>query len=182
MALPDGITLAVAITGAVTGTTGMVLGIINTWRQFDKDRVKLRVVPKLAFQIGNTVVATDRADYLNDDSPASDFLKHGAKKRLCIEITNLSAFPVTISQAGFGGSKSTRFTLFGPLTSTGQPYPTRLEPRQSVTLYMGVGADLDPRYLTKAIAYAQTDCGHTAYGTSPAFNAYVDLLLTEGSK
>lgn len=39
------ITLGIALLGAV-------LGILNTWRSFDRDRVKLRVVPKIAMPIG----------------------------------------------------------------------------------------------------------------------------------
>ena len=37
----DGITLAIAVLGAA-------LGIINTWKSIDKDRLKLKVIPKHA--------------------------------------------------------------------------------------------------------------------------------------
>src|SRR5258705_206905 len=51
---------------------GSVLGLINIWRQFDRDRVKLRVTPKVAYPIN-----------MPDERP-----------RLCIDVINLSTVPV----------------------------------------------------------------------------------------
>ncbi|MBW8851343.1 MAG: hypothetical protein JF600_11225 [Xanthomonadales bacterium] len=65
------ITLAVAAVGAV-------LGIINTWHTIDKNQVKLKVVPKHAIPYG----AMDH------------------RLRMCIEVTNLSSFPITIEEVG----------------------------------------------------------------------------------
>jgi hypothetical protein len=72
------ITLAIAVLGAV-------LGVINTWLGLDKSRVKLRVAPAHAIPVG------------------------GADPRLqfCLTISNLSAFSVTIEEAGILYSRST---------------------------------------------------------------------------
>ncbi len=40
---------------------GAVLGVMNAWRNFDKDRVKLRVTPKSAIPFGD---ADENIDYL----------------------------------------------------------------------------------------------------------------------
>jgi len=65
------VTLAIAVLGAI-------LGIINTWHNLDKRRVKLKVTPAHAIPVGGM-------------DPRLQF---------CIEITNLSEFPLTISDAG----------------------------------------------------------------------------------
>jgi hypothetical protein len=64
------VTMAIAVLGAV-------LGIINTWYNLDKSRVKLKVTPAHAIPFG----AVD------------------PKLKFCVQITNLSFFPVTISDA-----------------------------------------------------------------------------------
>lgn len=67
----ENITLAIAVLGAV-------LGLMNTWYALDRTRVKLRVRPKHAFPVG-----------------AAD-----PRLTFCIEVTNLSAFAVTIEETG----------------------------------------------------------------------------------
>ena len=62
--IKDAITLSVASVGAV-------LGILNTWKAIDRDRPKLRVVPKRAIPLG----AVD------------------PRLRMSIEVINLSTFP-----------------------------------------------------------------------------------------
>jgi bacterioferritin-associated ferredoxin len=62
MTLISAVTLAVAIVGAV-------LGILNTWKAYDRDRPKLRVIPKHAIPVG-----------------AAD-----PRLTFCIEVVNLSA-------------------------------------------------------------------------------------------
>ena len=71
MTLTQAVTLAIALLGAV-------LGVINTWHALDKNRVKLKVVPKIAMTLGRS----------------------GSAVGFCIEITNLSAFAVTVDEAG----------------------------------------------------------------------------------
>ena len=106
----DAVTLAIASVGAV-------LGIINTWKALDKDRPKLRVVPKQAFLVG----------------PAAQL---DSRNRLCIEVTNLSTFPLTVTEVGvlFHGTDG-RGALIHHTLNNGGTLPQRLEPRTSVTVY-----------------------------------------------
>jgi hypothetical protein len=69
----DGVTLSIAAVGAV-------LGIINTRQAMDQQRVKLRVVPKW--------VLFPMEEPPNDEAG-------------CVEVVNLSAFPVTLQEVGF---------------------------------------------------------------------------------
>ncbi|MGD0551780.1 MAG: hypothetical protein ABSB25_03930 [Sedimentisphaerales bacterium] len=168
------ITLVTAIIGAVCGISGMILGIINTWHQISKNRVRLKIIPKIAFMIGaNNVLTFDRYN-----ESVSDRFRKGIPFRLCIEVINLSAFPLTISDIGFGKTKNLRHTLFCPELTPGKTWPPRLESRESVVAYAKIGQQLDPKVMNKAVAYASTDCGVTCYGTSPIFKEYVrDLHL-----
>lgn len=132
------ITLAIAVLGAV-------LGVINTWIGLDKSRVKLRVAPAHAIPVGG-------AD---------------PRLRFSLTITNLSAFAVTIDEAGvlYNHSKS-RWSLTQPVLADGGAWPRRLEPRSSVTLY-SQRPDPNNGQRIKA-AYARTTCGVTKTGNSPA--------------
>jgi hypothetical protein len=103
------ITLPLAVVGAV-------LGVINTWRSLDRDRIKLRIVPKVAYPVGMT-----------DTRP-----------RLCIEVINLSSFPVTVAEVGFllrGSDK--KLVLIQPIFADGGSFPRRLEGRSGFGLNRG---------------------------------------------
>ncbi len=165
-------TLITAIVGAATGITGVVLGVINTCHQISQNRIRLKVTPKLAYMIdANNYMTIDR-----NGGRLSDYHKKGIPSRLCIEVTNLSAFAVTISDVGFGDTKKLRQFFYQPELSPGKTWPTRLDSRESVVAYAKMGAELDPSVLGKARAYAKTDCGHICYGTSPIFKEYVHEL------
>lgn len=133
------------------GLVGTVLGIMNMWRVMERDRVKLRVTPKTAYPVG---------------SPDT-------RVRLCIEVTNLSAFAVTVSEAGLTLRRSPiRLGLAVPILIDGGPWPRRLEPRASVTVYFAPELITDPRCSSAGKAYATTACGETRYGTSKALFGY----------
>jgi hypothetical protein len=66
---------------------GAVLGIINTVTSLNQRRVKLRVIPKIGVR-DESGVFLHRRELLPNGAPA-------------IEVINLSAFPVTIAEAGF---------------------------------------------------------------------------------
>lgn len=132
------VTLSIAVLGAV-------LGIINTWHGLDKSRVKLKVRPAHAIPVG----AAD---------PNLTF---------CIEVTNLSAFPVTVCDVGvFYRGTNRRGSFVRPVLIDSGPWPRRLEPRSSVTIY-GQRPDSNPEQRIKT-AYAKTECGYTKTGSSPA--------------
>jgi hypothetical protein len=138
MTLVQGITLAIAVLGAV-------LGVINTWHGLDKSRVKLLVRPKHAIPFGGV-------------DPRITF---------CIEVINLSAFAVTVEDVGvlFKGTDQ-RGSLFQPILPDGGSWPRRLEPRSSVTVYGQ--RPVAPTGTVIKCAYAKTQCGYTETGTTPA--------------
>jgi hypothetical protein len=132
------LTLSLAVLGAV-------LGIINTWHGLDKSRLKLKVTPKHAIPVGGT----------------------DPRIKFCIEVTNLSAFAVTIEDVGifYSGTKK-RGSIVTPFLADGGSWPRRLEPRSSVTVYSQQPTSEPGHKITKA--YATTQCGYTRTGTTPA--------------
>lgn len=159
------ITLVTAIVGAICGICGAVLGVINTCTQLSRNRVRLKVIPKLGYVLPNKTIMT----CVNVDELQKQYAEHGLPSLWCIEVINLSAFAVTISSIGFGKAKgeSLRCFIFEPGTMSGKKWPTRLEPREAETFLGKVGQPLQTAQMKKPIAYAETDCGVVCYGTSP---------------
>ncbi|MFA5351046.1 MAG: hypothetical protein WC357_06935 [Candidatus Omnitrophota bacterium] len=132
------ITLAIAVIGAI-------LGVINTLHGLDMSRIKLKVIPKHAIPFG------------------------GVDKRLrfCIEIINLSAFPITVSETGvFFYGTNRRGCIVTPVFADNGHWPRRLEPRASVTVYSLIPESENGEKIR--CAYAQTQCGYIKTGSSPA--------------
>jgi hypothetical protein len=144
--LVQAITLSVAVLGAV-------LGIVNTWQGLDKSRLKLKVTPKHAIPVGGM-------------DPRLTF---------CIEVTNLSVFPVTICDVGvFYVGTNRRGCIVQPILADGGSWPRRLEPRSSVAVYSQKPEMMDGCKIRRA--YATTECGHTRTGTSPALKQIANDL------
>jgi hypothetical protein len=142
------VTVTQAVTQAITlslAVLGAVLGVINTWHGLDKSRPKLRVRPAHAIPVG------------------------AAPKSLtfCIEVTNLSAFPLTVCDVGvlYRGTAE-RGAVVSPVLIDGGSWPRRLESRASVTVYFQ-RPESHPAGRIKC-AYAKTECGVMQTGTSPA--------------
>jgi len=139
----EGITFGIALLGAA-------LGVLNTLTSLDKSRVKLRVVPKWAVPAGGS------------SSPIS----------FCIEVTNLSAFAVTVSEVGFHlENTDDRGSLAQPILLDGGAWPRRLEPRSSVTAY-SVKPELNRDHPIRC-AFARTECGVVKSGSSPALKQLI---------
>lgn len=137
----DAITFAIACIGAV-------LGILNTWRAIDKERPKLKVIPKQAYMMMDGHI---------ERTP-----------RLCIEVTNLSSFPLTVSEVGvLLKGTSERAVILQPMLNNGASLPYRLDPRTSLSTYAAPDALADTRHPVKC-AYVRTDCGLTFKGDSRA--------------
>ncbi len=138
MSIIDAITLAIAILGAV-------LGIISTWHSFDARRVKIKVIPAHAIPFGS----------INN------------RLRFCIQVTNLSSFPITIDDAGvFYTGTDRRGAIVNPVFADGGAWPRRLEPRTSVTVYSQTPHAPEGHKIKSA--YASTQCGVIVSGKSNA--------------
>jgi len=150
----DVTTLIIAVIGAVCGILGAVLGVIHTLHQLGKSRVRLRVVPKQAHYVGRAGMS----------GPL-----------MCIEVINLSDFPVTVSDVGFtsGTVKDARLAVIQPILHDGGSWPRRLDSRESVTVYCSQDLRYEKGLERVSRAYVQTDCGEVKYGKSPALTQYV---------
>jgi hypothetical protein len=147
----------------VAAVLGAVLGVMNTWNAMSQRRVRLRVTPARASLLPGGVL-TD----INEGKMGPLF---------CIEVTNLSAFPLTITEVGLTVGRTARGVRRGaipvPKVMDGLPWPRRLEARESVSLYFHPETMRGGPY---GRAYAQTACGSVGYGTSPALTQLTGLL------
>jgi len=137
------------------GAVGAALGVMNTWNSLTQRRVRLIVRPTYAFPAGGA-----------------------GMPMVSISVTNLSTFPLTVSEVGFVGRRGARngprSMILHPEVIDGKSWPRRLEPRDALSLYFGIEQiATDPRLLAKA--YAKTDCGIYAYGTSPVLSQLRDI-------
>ncbi len=156
------ITLCIAVLGAA-------LGILNTWKAYDRDRLKLKVRPK--FYIHTRAGVLTGAD-IPLEASSFNTLNPGIEEKLqdlCIEVTNLSAFPVTINEVGLTlkGTKD-RAWLSEYFISEDRKLPLRLDPRSSVTVFGTRHGSSEGIPGHAVAAYATTDCGETVEGSSRA--------------
>jgi hypothetical protein len=132
---------------AGAAVAGVVLGLVNLWFYFDQRRVKLRVSPKWSYPVGDQL-----------------FLQGLPEKMLGVEVINLSAFAVTITQAGLEIPwSSKRIVFINPVLIDGKPWPRRLDPRESVTVY----SDPASIAMRPGRCYAWTACDTIRKGKRP---------------
>jgi len=148
----DTTTLITAIVGAVCGVAGAMLGVINTWHQMRRDKVRLKVVPKHVIPVG---------------------IIERAQLNFGLEVINMSEFPVVIEDVGFllvDGRHGTLATVPG-MESNGK-LPLRLEPRSSYSKLFYVDQKAIDWSEVRS-AYARTQCGTEITGTSGALTQLV---------
>lgn len=140
-----------AITLAIA-VLGAALGILNTWNSINDRRVRIRVVPKWSIAPGFSGMA--------------------------IEVVNLSAFPITISEIGFtiGRSRGTlprRAPISAQMFVDGTALPIKLDRHASFsgTFHTSGLENFDIRK-----AYALTTSGVISYGKSPALKQWISGL------
>lgn len=144
----DSITLITAISGAALGLLGAVLGVVNTWRAFDRDRIRLKITPVW-------IIVPDRPNTLG------------------IVIINQSYIAVTVSEVGFRlRDRSKRFVYIAKIPGVGH-LPQRMEPRTEITAFAPPGTENDEPMRDVRCAYAKTACGRSFTGNSPALREVV---------
>jgi hypothetical protein len=122
------VTLAIAVTGAV-------LGIINTWRSLNNDRVRVRLSASHGFGMGGSHC-------------------------IVLTVVNLSTFPVTITQMGFDRNDGpNHMQIPVPMFTRREALPIRLEPRTSCTAFVPLVAMEKAQLAAIDRAYVNTACG-----------------------
>ncbi|CAA2161203.1 hypothetical protein MBRA_06363 [Methylobacterium brachiatum] len=144
----EAVTLAVAVLGAV-------LGLMNTWNAISARRVRLVVKTTFAYSL---------------DALEAPFMAG-------IEVINLSAFAVTVTEVGFTLRGTThRAASSFPRIIDGKPWPRRLEAREAVSAY--VDPPRDSEFEIRA-AYAHLASGETITGKGPAIKNLRAALAQE---
>ena len=147
---------SISIGGAITfalAILGAVLGIINTWKNINKDRVKLKVTPKYVI------------------------FNNGADNQLSIEIINFSVFPLTITEVGVYYHGSTeRSAVFEPHIYDGGSFPRKLEQRNSFSAYLPIEILKTKNNHKVKCVYVTTACGESVQGTSPALKEMIKKM------
>lgn len=128
------------------GGLGVVLGVINTIHSITKDKLKAKIRPVFVHPI--------RSDGIQE-------------KFIGLDITNLSNFPISISQIGFilKGMKDRRVITL-PLSSQGTIIlPIKLDSREQITLF-GKYDEIKNEKRKIICGYCITACGKTFKGKS----------------
>jgi hypothetical protein len=144
----DIITLGIAV-------AGLVLGVLNTWQDLSRDRVKIVVRPNRVY-------------------PAGPHAQLRRDIKFAIEVVNKSSFPITVSEIGFlFRERKEKLCVIDSLISNGKnSLPVRLEAREAVSFY--ILGDPSTELGRLSHAYARTACGRLFKGSSNAllkFNA-----------
>ena len=141
----EGITNLQVATFAIA-SIGAVLGLINTWHNLDKKKLKLKVTP------------------LHVMSLSQPHLTFG------VQIVNLSDFPVTVSDTGVlvkeTGNCMAILTPVFANGAIGDDWPQRIEPRSAITAYSQM--PIPSQGHNYGLAYAKTQCGVMVKGNSKA--------------
>lgn len=141
MSTPDIFTLLIAV-------AGLILGIRSEWRAHRRDKVSLRIIPKIALPVGP----------MPDPRPCMAF-----------EIINDGFLPATVTEVGFlyRGTKARGVTTV-PILSGGEKWPLRLEPHSSTIVYTDPRELENPDLRRLKCAYVTTASDLTFRGSSPA--------------
>jgi len=100
-------------------------------------------------------------------------------KSYCIEVVNLSSFPVTISKVGFrriGATGKRRRVPINKLIVSGD-WPKRLQSREAVSISFDPREDIRVREKTINV-YASTSCGKIVDGSIQAFKRFQKELAS----
>jgi hypothetical protein len=144
------------VVALVMAAVGAVLGILNSWRMFDRDRVRIKVVPR-------------------------KYVTSNGDRGLCVDVINLGYVAVTVTQLVIDLRKQRGHMFwFTPGFYESAKLPYRLEPRASITVYVSPAAAQNPEIREGRRVIAKTACGRIFYGQSPAFRSYIKDIRTAG--
>lgn len=139
-ATADAVTLAIAVLGAA-------LGVLNFWRSWAADRVRVRVRVAHAYVLSGVQT-----------------------HNLTIDVVNLSTFPVTVTHIGFDVNGTDRHMQIPmPIFTTHLTLPVRLESRAGFTVLQPLTAFKDEQLARLRNAYVLTACGARFNSSRSAF-------------
>jgi hypothetical protein len=162
---------------------GAILGVFNTLSTWNRDRVRLRVIPQLVQTDGRGMEywQTVYFDHVHKISPSVSFPFGYA-----VEVKNQGAVAVTISEVGFILRKDEigRYPFVKNHTDRlnehqkGLPLPQRLEPHTSIVVYADEINMSFPKNIRRfKHAYVETQSGNSFTGTSAI---YKDMAADAG--
>lgn len=157
----------------IAAFSGMGMSFYNLWREKQKEKVKLKVIPKSVISHGFS--STGKEVLVNTKNA---FKGESSGNRFAIEIINLSKFDVTIDELGFTfvGSKE-RYIISGPIFGDQGEWPRKLEPRESFTAYCLLSELMNkPKGFKISSAYSGTSCDEFIEGTSDALKGLVEFM------
>ena len=137
----ENITLITAIAGVAIGLLGAILGILNTWKAFKRDKVQIRVAVQTCFDEGFETVA--------------------------VEVINLGIIPIIIKDISLNKirkiccKKETYPLNFKNRRLLKDCLPERVEPRDSFKAILRPGAAKQIDWSTIKNAAVTTACGLT---------------------
>lgn len=112
--------------------SAVLLSLFNTWNAFRQQRVKLKVTLKKAI-----FTLPDKPDH----------------EGICLEVVNLSTFPITIGEVGFIAKGTHTRNVINPSPNDNR----RVEARAKASFYCVWLPNIKK-------AYAKTECGKVFYG------------------
>jgi hypothetical protein len=157
----DDITLIVAIVGALTGISGLLLSLFNLWLAWRRDRISLKVTPTFLYQF------PEAGGFVKEDS----FLKtpNGGKipKIWLVEVINKGA-RVKLKEVGFlMKGTADRAVIMQQWLPCHVQLPHVLEPHDSVTIFADAMTEENFPYVAKyKCAFARLTSGQSFTGKS----------------
>ena len=144
----------------LVATAALALGVVNSYFNFSKTRVKLRVKPSFS-HLFNTALYS-----MEDSQPAQS---------ITIEITNLSDFELVITEVGFKrwATSGYRNVVAPPFSTTqGQMNRIDLKPRDNISVICPT--DIFSLFKTSRIrtTHVKTACGVEVVGTTRSFKRF----------
>ncbi len=117
----ENITLAIALLGAV-------LGVINLWLSWRRERLCLKVIPKMFIGVSSETGEADPGFYFTTSKGEQ------LPKYLCIDVIN-KGIATTVTEVGFLLRTSERLVITHQFPPYRVHIPFRLEAHSSVTIY-----------------------------------------------
>ena len=161
----------IKVVALILGTIGTLLGVINFFRSVWDERVRLRIVPSLAYPQGEGMLHDTKAPRIEA------LTAQLGMPTIAIEVTNFSKFPVTVAEVGLcdGDIEAARSPFQIPRFLRGaadDTWPRRVEARDTLSVYSTQNHGGEYEFTDRTRAYAKTSCGHVAFGCSDALREW----------